>query len=439
MFNRVKRRDFLKAAAFSAAAAGVSASAFPAPAFARERDVNSKLNIACIGVGNQGIFSVQNVKQENIVALCDVERKFLEDRKKEFPNAEPYQDFRKMYEEMADKIDAVTVATPDHTHAVAALTGMKLGKHCYCEKPLAHTVSQIQQMMEIAKEKNLVTQMGTQIHAEPNYHRVVELIQSGAVGKISDVHVWCSASYGGRETLTDKHDIPAALDWDLWVGPAQMRPYHPQYFSGAWRCWWAFGSGAIGDMACHYMDLPYWALGLRDPFTIEAFCEEKPNSEVAPKRLEVRYTFQETDKHPAVNLSWHDGGLKPPIIKERNLPQWGSGVIFVGDKGMIMTDYWKHIVCPVLGAGESFTPPKPFLPDSIGHHKEWLKACKEGRPQDCLCHFDYSGSLAKAVQLGAAAFRTGTKLEWDAVHLKAVNCPAADPYLSEEPRKGWEY
>ncbi|MDR0327162.1 MAG: Gfo/Idh/MocA family oxidoreductase, partial [Planctomycetaceae bacterium] len=271
MTFKVNRRDFLK---FAGASGFVAA--FPAPALLRAQNVNSKLNVACIGIGGRGADNVNGVSGENIVALCDIDENVLNTNKERFPHAKPFRDFRKMYDEAAKDFDAVVVSTPDHTHAAAALMGMKLGKHYYCEKPLAHNVKEIRDMMAIAQEKKLATQMGTQIHAEDNYRRVVELVRAGAVGAIKEVHVWCGTRWGGRPFETETPDVPANIDWDTWLGPAPERPYHPQYFGGSWRCFWAFGNGTLGDMACHHMDLSFWALFLDVPKTVEAFSEEKP-------------------------------------------------------------------------------------------------------------------------------------------------------------------
>ena len=440
MSHQIKRRDFLKVAGVSAVAASGLPAFFPAPAFAQNQNVNSKLQIACIGIAARGSANVSGVSEERIVALCDVDKNYLAQGKTHFPDAKTYQDFRKMFNEIEDDIDAIVVSTPDHTHAVAAMTGMKLGKHCYCEKPLAHNVKEVRQMMAIARDKKLVTQMGTQIHAEPNYRRVVELIRANAIGAVKEVHVWCGTSWGGREILTDTPPVPENLDWDLWIGPAKMRPYHPQYFGQAWRCWWDFGNGTVGDMACHHLDLSFWALDLTLPRTIEAFCEEKPHPEMAPKALHVKYEFAALrNKRPAVTLHWYDGKLKPEIIKERNLPDnWGAGTIFVGDKGLLMSDYSRHLLFPE-DKYKDYQPPKPSIPDSIGHHHEWVNACIDNKPNDPLCRFSYSGPLAETVLLGSVAFRTGKKLEWDSRNMKATNCPEADQYLSREYRPGWEF
>ena len=439
MTRNVKRRDFLKLAA----ASGLL-TAFPSPAFAQQQNVNSKLNIACIGTGGMGAASVNAVNSENIVAFCDIDANQLNARKEQFPHAKLFRDYRKMFDEMEKDIDAITVCTPDHNHAPASLLGMKLGKHCYCEKPLAHNVKEVRDMQAVAREKRLATQMGTQIHAGDNFRRVVELVQAKAVGTIKEVHVWCSSRWGGRPFSTDTPAVPAHIDWDLWLGPAAERPYHPQYFGGAWRGFWAFGNGTLGDMACHYMDLPYWALGIHLPKTVEAFCETAPTPEVAPVRLRVEYTYFRSEEELRRSgrlswegtLNWYDGGLKPAILREKNLPDWGNGVLFVGDEGMLMADYNQRALFPQEKFAD-YQAPEQTIPNSVGHHREWINACQAGT-QDTTCNFNYSGRLAEAVLLGAVAFRSGKKLEWDAGTMKATNVPEADKFLSREYRKGWE-
>ena len=434
MTHNIKRRDFLKLVGVATATA-----TFPAPAFAQVQNVNSKLNIVCIGIAARGAANVRGVSGENIVALCDIDERHLSRGKEQFPQAKLFRDYRKMYDEIEKEMDAVVVSTPDHTHAAPSIMGMKLGKHCYCEKPLAHNVKEVRDMMAIAQEKKLATQMGTQIHAENNYRRVVELVHAGAVGMIKEVHVWCGTKWGGRPFATDTPEVPAHIDWDLWLGPAPERPYHPQYFGGSWRCYWAFGNGTLGDMACHYMDLPFWALGLRLPKTVEAFSEEKVTPEVAPGQLRVEYTFDERRTEsgvlPAVTLNWYDGGLKPAILKEKELPDWNAGVVFVGDNGMLVADYGRWLLFPQDKFAD-YQAPDQTIPNSVGHYREWINACKTGSPT--TCNFDYSGPLAETVLLGTVAFRTGKKLEWDATNRRAINCPEADRYLFRDYRKGWE-
>lgn len=395
---------------------------------------NEKLNLAGIGVGGRGGADVMGCASENFVALCDVDERRAAGTFKKFPKAKLYRDFRKMFDEMGKQIDAVVVGTPDHTHALPSLMAMRMGKHCYCEKPLAHTVQEVRTMIETAKKNKVATQMGTQIHAGDNYRRVVELVQCGAIGPVAEVHVWCSVAYGGGDRSKETPPVPAGLDWDLWLGPAPYRPYHPDYVPGKWRSWWDFGCGGLGDFGCHYMDLPYWALKLRHPTTIEA--EGPP---VHPERtspgLTIRYQFPARGDLPAVKMTWYDGGKRPPFLAERKIPDWKSAVLFVGTKGMLVADYGQRKLLPEPQYAD-FKAPAKSIPDSIGHHAEWIRACKTGSPT--TCNFDYSGVLAETVLLGNVAYRVGKKLQWDAAQLKAVGCPEADKYIRKAYRKGWE-
>ncbi len=400
----------------------------------KERLAHEKLNLAGIGVGGRGGSDVFGCASENFVALCDVDERRAANTFKRLPKAKQYRDFRKMFDEMGKRIDAVVVGTPDHTHALPALMGMRMGKHCYCEKPLAHCVYEVRTMIETAQKKKLATQMGTQIHAGGNYRRVVELVQSGAIGPVAEVHVWHPVAYGGGDRSKETPPVPAGLDWDLWLGPAPYRPYHPDYVPGKWRSWWDFGCGGLGDFGCHYMDLPYWALKLRHPTSIEA-----KGPPVHPERtspgLIIRYQFPARGDLPAVNMTWYDGGKRPGFLAERKIPNWGAAVLFIGTKGMLIADYGKHQLLPESQYA-GFKPPAPTIPDSIGHHAEWIRACKTGQPT--TCNFDYSGALAETVLLGNVAYRTGKKLQWDAKKLKAVGCPEADQYIRKAYRKGWE-
>jgi predicted dehydrogenase len=401
---------------------------------------NNKLNIGLIGVANQGKFSLDNVASQNIVALCDVDDKYLTATAAKFPSAKTYNDFRKLLDQGG--MDAIVVATPDHTHAVASIAALKSGHHLYCEKPLTRTVSECRIVTDTARKLKRVTQIGTQIHAGNNYRRVVELVRSGAIGKVREVHVWVNATYGGKNLPTATPPVPANLHYDLWLGPVEERAYSPEWVPFAWRNWWAFGGGALADFGCHFMDLPFWALQLKYPLTIEA---QGPavHADSPPPWLIVRYTYPERGELPPVDLTWYHGGKRPEQLLSQILPppkdgkkpaSWPSGVLFVGEKGMVLSDYGNHVLLPEKDFAD-FKRPEPFIKNSIGHHNEWLEACRTGGTT--TCQFDYSGPLTEAALLGNVAFRVGRKLEWDPANLQAKNCPEAQPYIQHIYRKGW--
>ncbi len=425
------RRDFLKTS--GAGAAILSAGVWSELAAEDSKAANQKLNIGCIGTANQAQFSIGNVKGENIVAICDIDKNYLDQAAADFPSARKYSDYRELLEKEAGKVDAVTIAVADHNHAPATIRAIRAGLHVYCEKPLTHTVHESRVVAEAAKKHGVATQLGTQIHAEENYRRVVEMIQSGVIGDVTEAHVWVGKGWGGGERPTTGEEPPANLSWDLWLGPAPERPFSPgRYHPAQWRRWWAFGQGTLGDMACHYMDLPFWALELRHPTSCEA---EGPDvhPETCPLGLIVRYEFPKRGKLPPVKLTWYDGDQIPKLVNDQRVP--GSGVMFVGSEGHMFADYGSYRLYPT-DKFSGYEPPKPTIARSIGHHAEWIKACKEGTPT--TCNFDYSGALTESVLLGNVAYRTGRKLEWDAETLKATNCSEADKYIRKEYRPGWE-
>jgi len=426
------RRDFLKTSS-AASAAVATAGVWSELAAADSASPNEKLNIACVGTANRAAADIAGVKGEAITVLCDIDKNYLDRASKQFPEARTYADFREMIEKESDKIDAVVVATADHTHAPASIRAIRKGLHVYCEKPLTHTVQEARLVAEAAKEHGVATQLGTQIHAGDNYRRVVEVIQSGAIGNVTEVHVWVGKGWGGGDRPEGGQDPPATLSWDLWLGPAPARPYVAgRYHPAQWRRWWDFGQGTLGDMACHYMDLPFWALKLRHPVRCEA---EGPDvhPETCPLGLIVRYEFPSREGLPPAKLTWYDGNLIPKQIHSERVP--GSGVMFVGSDGMMFANYGSYRLFP-QEKFKGFEPPKQTIAKSIGHHAEWIKACKDGSPT--TCNFDYSGALTEAVLLGNVAYRVGQPLEWNAKTLKATNCPAADKFVSKEYRKGWE-
>ena len=371
-----------------------------------------------------------NVDHHHI--LCDVDDRSLKKAFARFPAANRYRDFRKLVDQK--DVDAVVVSTPDHTHAVATVAALEAGKHAYCEKPLAHSVEEVRVMRESARKNRRVTQMGTQIHAGGNYRRVVELIQADAIGPVRECHVWCGKSWGGGDRPKERPPVPEYLAYDLWLGPAAYRPYHPVYLPGNWRRWWDFGGGTLADMGCHYMDLAFWALKLRYPTSVEARGPEV-HPETAPLWLIVDWEFPEREKMPACKLSWYDGGKRPELFREEGkLPNWGNGVLFVGDKGMLIADYGRYKLLPEKDFSD-FKPPAPFIPNSIGHHSEWISACKE--EGSTTCNFDYSGALAETVLLGTAAYRAGKKLDWNGEALEVTNAPEAMRFIRSKYREGW--
>lgn len=433
----LQRRAFLQSAA--AGSAAVASAVFVSESPARpSRSMLENLNVACIGTANRAAEDVNGVMSENIVAIVDVDSSYLDRAKKmltEKKKLEPrcYADYREMIEAEGDRIDAVVIGTTDHHHAPASIRAIRAGKHVYCEKPLSHTVFESRLIARAAAEKKLATQLGTQIHAENNYRRVVEIIQAGVIGDVTEVHVWVGKSWGGGERSPKSDPVPATLNWDLWLGPAPERPFvSGAYHPANWRRWWDFGQGTLGDMACHFMDLPFWALNLRHPVRCEAEGPEV-HPETCPLGLIVRYDFPARGSMPATKLTWYDGNMIPKKINDRPVP--ANGVMFVGRDGMMFADYGRYKLYPEEKFA-GFKPPTQTIPASIGHHAEWIKACKDGSPT--TCNFDYSGALTETVLLGNVAYRIGKPIEWDAENLVAKNAPEAAKYLTKEYRAGWE-
>jgi len=423
-----------------------------APRFLSARGASDKLNIAIIGSGGRGKSNLAGVASENIVALCDVSKKAIDEAAVKYPKAHQYTDFRKLFDQRAKEFDAVVVSTCEHTHAFATLAALQLGKHVYCEKPLTHNIWEARVIREAAAKTKLATQMGTQIHAENNYRRVVELIQTGAIGGVSEVHVWVSRAWGRQspqdakknkdilaitEIPTESVAPPADLDWDLWLGPAPARPFNPVYVPGPkWYRFWAFGNGTMSDLGSHWNDLPFWALNLKAPRTVEA-SGPPPHDDIAPASMQCTYEFPAREKMPPVKMTWYQGANKPALWTEKTIPQWDSAVLFVGDKGrMLLSDYFKHVLLPEKDF-EGFKRPEPFIAKSLGHYAEWIHACKTGSPT--TCNFDYAGWLTESNHLGNVAYRAGKKLEWDPAAMKAMNCPEADAFIHREYRKGWKF
>jgi len=397
---------------------------------------SDKLNIAHIGVGGRGRANLGGTRGENFVALCDVDTKQAGESFDQYPNVKKYTDFRKMLDEMDSKIDAVTVSTPDHTHAVACMDAIRRGKHVYCEKPLAHSIYEIRQLMKAAREHKVVTQLGNQGHSSNSIRMFCEWIWDGAIGNVREVHAACGADHCRIDQLSkrnERHDIPSGLDWDLWLGPAKYRPYNPMYLPGRWRAWMPFGSGTIGDWVCHVVDPVFWALDLGAPSTIQADADGYDPKEHAD-------TFPAKGKRGPVKLLWHSGRREIPrpadLEPGRKVPR--TGAIVIGDKGKIM--HGSH------GAGgvrifpepkmKAYELPEPSIPRVRGHHDDWLQAIKNGGQAGS--HFDYGGPLTELARLGIIAMQMlGRKLEWDGQNMRFTNCDEANELINPPSRKGW--
>lgn len=437
------RRSFLQTAAATAVASAVHVRGDESAAPEKE-----KLRIAVIGCGGRGGSNLKSVSSEQIVALCDVNQQNLNRAAASHPGARVEKDFRRLFDN-ASEFDAVAVSTCEHTHAFATLPALQLGKHVYCEKPLTHSIYEARVIREAAARSGVATQMGTQIHAGDNYRRVVELVQSGAIGDVKECHTWVGRAWG-RQSEEDSRlnkdriyveerpeaadPIPQGVDWDLWLGPAPYRPFNHVYFPGPnWYRWWDFGNGTMSDLGSHWMDLPFWALDLRAPETVEA-SGPKPHAEIAPASMQVKYEYGARGNRPPVKVSWYQGANKPKLWKSGKIPQWPSGVLFVGENAMLLADYGRHMVLLDDKVTE-FKRPDAYIPKSIGHHAEWINAAKTGGPT--TCNFEYAGWLTEANHLGNVAFRTGKKLIWDADAMKATNAPEADQFIRREYREGW--
>jgi len=395
---------------------------------------NEKLNIACIGIGGRGSANVRGVASENIVALCDVDDSRAGKAYEAFPKAKKYFDFRSMLDEMDSQIDAVVVSTPDHTHFHPSMMAMGMEKHVYCEKPMAHSVWEARQMTELAAKNGLATQLGVQRHTIPNMHRVVELVRCGAIGQIKEVHSWIASSRGMPDVPTDTPPVPAGLNWDLWLGPASERPYHPTYAPYGWRFWWDFGTGETGNWACHILDIPFWALDLKYPTKVEG-SGPTPHAQTTPTAMETHFDFPARGDRGAVKLHWYQAPKGPDILRELGLPAKGNNTLFIGTQGVLLCGFGQRKLYPEDKFAD-FEPPEETIPGSPGFYREWLVACKGGEP--ATCNFDYSGPMAETALLGNAAYRISGKFEWDAENLTAVGSPAAQALVRTPFRKGWD-
>ena len=445
----MKRRRFLQTGA------GATASTFTIlkAGSARTYAANEKLNIASIGAGGRAAADISALSPtENIVALADVDWARAAPKFRAHADAKRFKDYRKMLEEMDSEIDAVVVATPDHHHFHASMAAIKRGKPVYCEKPLTHSVWEARELTRAAREAGVATQMGNQAQATEQTRVVQEFVMENAVGQIREAHIWTDRpSRGlfdeywpqGVGRPTDSPPIPKDLDWDLWLGPAPDRPYNPAYLPVKWRGWWDFGTGALGDIACHYFDPVFRALQLDAPISVEA-SSTRVNPETYPLGSMITWHFPKRGNMEPVKLVWYDGGLRPArpdVIKDGD-PMGTNGLMLVGDDGCLMSDWNAWKISPEKRAIE-FGTPKKKLDRSPGHHAEWINACKGGPAAGS--NFDWAGPMTEAVLLGNVAMRsqlredlTKKKLLWDAKNLAFTNHEAANQFLRRDYRVGWE-
>jgi hypothetical protein len=457
----VSRRRFLRCSGWAAGGA-----AFAFPYVGKVLGANDQVAVACIGVGGKGSSDTDDTARcgGKIVALCDVDQTALESKATKYPDARQFRDYRKMLEEMDRSIDAVTVSTADHTHGVACSAALRLGKHVYCQKPLVQTVEEVRWLRRLAKEKGLATQMGNQGSASAGLRRAVEVIQSGIIGAAREVHVWSNRPIWpqGLTRPEGEDPVPPAVDWDLWLGPAAWRPYKRRaYHPFAWRGWYDFGTGALGDMACHTVNLPFRALKLGYPEAVE--CEEASEvfEETFPKTSRIRYDFAAREGLPAVKVWWYDGSTRdaslnpfrpPPELTREIVALRGSlppsGCLIVGEKGKVFSpdDYGAQFYLippgettfvPAQTAGlehEAIRDIPMTIPRSPGHNQEWFNLMKDGTP--AYSNFEVAGYLTEIVLLGCVALRVGVakKMEWDGPNMHSPNRPEAARFLKREYR-----
>ena len=486
------RRQFVQ----GGAAAAIAAMSFPQILSAQARGANDKVRVASIGVGGKGGSDVDHCVKPGgeIVALVDVDTKTLDKKAEQFPKAKKYQDFRKMFEEMADGIDAVTVSTPDHVHGIAAAMAMSLGKHVYCQKPLTQTVYEARMLRKLAQQKKLATQMGNQGSAGPGLRRAVEVIQSGLIGDVGELHVWSNRPIWpqGVERPDGEDTVPSNLNWDLWLGPAKMRPYKEgTYHPFNWRGWKDFGTGALGDMACHTVNMPFRALKMGYPNVVECEKTSELAKETFPKTSRIRFEFPQREGMPPLKFWWYDGNpgekkapaLRPDtdVVKDivayyqqqgegqggqggqrrrgGNLDANGlpvSGALLIGSKGQLFSpdDYGASFFVKLKGeknftdggkheAAKAVKQSIPRAPGEGGDDErnkfEWFQMIRTGKPS--YSNFDIAAYLTEIILLGCIAMEVGVgkRMDWDGPGMKSTNLPEASKLVKRENRKGWEY
>lgn len=449
------RRRFLQRTALASTALSLAPAALVRAA--GEQAPGEKLHIAGIGVGGMGRSNLQQCAAENIVALCDVDQNYAAKTYQEFPAAKVYLDYREMLERQKD-IEAVIIATPDHSHAAIAMAAMRAGKHVYVQKPMAYSVHEARTLTEAARRYKVATQMGNQGHSGDGARLICEWIQAGVIGAVREVDAWTNRPVWPQgievERPKETPPVPAGLDWDRWLGPAPYRPYHPAYVPGTWRAWCDFGTGSLGDLGCHILDAAFWAMKLAYPVAVEGcistywhdlWKQTKPRHETYPRSTIVRYQFPARGELPPLKLTWWDGGMMPArpdgLDPEEELGDSDGGLIFRGDKGVL--------ICGCYGRSprvfpESLRADLPKIPKTIeripggqsGHEKDWVRACKGGPPASS--NFDFSGPLSEMVLMGNLAVRfPNQQLLWDGADMRVTNNPEANAFVRRQYRDGW--
>jgi predicted dehydrogenase len=459
MSKDLTRRDFMHGTAI---AAGVTVLADPFSA--RSYAQNAKPRFANFGVGGRGGAHIGAGCSGDLIAVCDADENTVNNAaknvSKNFPNVKKFTDFRKAFDEILKDIDAIFVATPDHTHFPIAYTAVKNGKHCYCEKPLTHGIWEARKLAEMTKQKKVATQMGNQGHANEQNRRIVEIIQAGVIGDVKEVHTWTNRPVWpqGIDRPSDTPACPPHINWEAWLNVAPMRPYHPCYLPFKWRGWYDYGCGAVGDMGCHTWDCVWWAMDPGAPQSAELIKIVDKKPETFPRQMIVKWTFDKTAKRPGFVAFWYEGGLRPEAPEEMKEKEGaeakggkrggrggglgGSGCLFIGTKGKLLSvgDYGGNpqLLPTELAEKEKAQPTPKTLERSPGHHQEYLMACRGEKPWDFpKSNFTYGGPMVEAMNLANVAMRLEKKIEWDPVSMKCTGCPEADPLIKREYRPGW--
>ncbi len=440
MKRQTSRRDFLRTSA-AAGLAGVGYWTSSSSVVAASKSPNEKLNIGCIGVGGKGYSDMRGVSSENIVAICDVDEANASRAFSEMTKANKYHDYRRLID-MEKTLDAVVVSTPDHHHAPASLRAMRRGLGVYCQKPLTYSVYEARLMRDTARQMKVATQMGNQGTSTKGLREGVEVVQSGGIGEVKEVHVWTNRPVwpqGIKTARPSSQKIPSTMKWDLWLGPARERLFNEAYCPFKWRGWLDFGTGALGDMACHTANLPFMALKLEHPTRVECLENEGKNAETFPDRSKIKFDFPARGGLPALEFFWYDGGAMPSKELTSKLGEVAtSGCLLIGSEGWLYSpnDYGAQYVLFPRDKFAEYKEPEPWLPRSKGHYREWIDALKGGAP--AMSNFDYAALLTETILLGNVALRAGHAIEWDGPRMRVKNSPYADQFVSREYRKGWE-